>query len=340
MENALTYLTRRCPRRCEYCALVDAKGLGKELRADQWIEAFRILRKMNISFNLILGNETWTVGWDLIPIFKKNRVPYALYTTAPKHLWDRYRHAFITDGVIDNLSCGIDYPPNARVQGDDDSIKKSKDAWKAFTWLKEHHPNVDSQGTVTIHKGNFKYLPELVESLSRLGVFCGVNFIHWDKDGQYDFFPRKDAIQHLCFETNDYDNLREVLDKVLAIKGNRLQNPQMLELPIYQLVNMEWHCAGDPYGGPTIDADGSLRVCGYRRGKYTPQFNIFDLPHKEKEWRAAVYADAMECPGCMWSYPWMFHYWKLHDEGLGKDVFVKHAGTHIKKENWSKRKNE
>jgi len=340
MRNALTYVTRRCPRNCDYCAIRDSIGLGPELTPKKWIDAFKVLKRMKVNFNLILGNEAWLLGWDIPFIFERNEVPYAIYTTAPRYLFERYRHAFIIDGAIDNFSCGIDYPYSAENLPAEDSVRKSREAWRAFKWVKEKRPDIDTQGTVTIHKKNYKYLPQLIRDLSRIRVFSGVNFIHWNKDHKYDFFPRKSQIRDLCFIPSDYDDLRRVLNETLAIKNSRLQNPEMLREPIYKLVEMGWHCAGDPYGGPTIDADGSLRVCGYRKGTHTSQFTIFDLPKKEKQWQEAVYADAMECPGCMWSYPWMYRYWKMRNEDLGSKVFIKHAGEHIETKNWSKRKNE
>jgi len=341
MRNSLTYLTRRCPRQCNYCALRDCEIVGKELNVSQWCAAFDILRYLQIDFNLVLGNETWLLGEDLLELFKFNEVPYALYTTCPEPLFSTHRDKLLGSGIIDNLSCGIDYPPSEMSEHiqKDDSYKKSRDAWEGFMWLKEHFPEMDSQGTVTVHKQNLPYLQELITRLSNIGVFIGVNFIHWNKDGKYDFFPRKEEIQDLLFTKKDFKNVQTVLNSILDNPG-LLQNPEMLRLSAKQLTQMEWHCEGDPYGGPTIDSDGTLRLCGYRRGTRTPEFKIFDLPDKFCDWQEAVFQDARECPGCMWSYPWMFHYWEDRNEKTGKEVFTKHAGEHIPKSKWSKRINE
>ena len=187
-----------------------------------------------------------------------------------------------------------------------------------------------------MHKQNIEYLPRLVNELSKLGVFVGINFIHWNKEGQYDFFPSKEEISDLLFTPDDYSMVRKKLDEVLDSPG-LLQNPEFIAQDVSILLNMGWHCNGDPYGGPTIDSDGALRCCGYRRGVHTPKFSIFDLPEKWDEWKEAVQKDTSECPGCAWSYPWMFHYWQNKDSEMGKDVFVKHAGDHIPKDKWSKR---
>lgn len=340
MKNALTYLTRGCPRNCEYCALRDAVGVGKELDPIDWIEAFHILKSMGVEFNLILGNETWLLGMSLLDVLRHNKVPYALYTTCPEPGFSKYNFAFYSSGIIDNLSCGIDYP--CELDEDhpviaDDSYFKSEAAWKGFQWIKQHFPLVDTQGTITVHRNNLHYLPKLVTQLSDLGVFVGINFIHWNSDGKFDFFPQKEEIQHLLFDPTDYPYLDSILDQVLK-KPGLLQNPQFLQLPAKTLATMGWHCNGDPYGGPTIDSDGKLRCCGYRRGTHTPKFSIFDLPEKEAEWKEAVRMDAMECPGCCWSYPWMTHYWQQVNPELGKAVFTKHGGDHIPEEKWSKRK--
>jgi len=337
MKNALTYLTRKCPRACEYCAIRNAEGLGTPLKPAQWQEAFLRLKDMGIEFNLILGNETWLLGTNLIEILSGNTIPYALYTTAPPFLFHQFRYRLFNAG-IDNFSCGIDYPYTeiAQTIRDEDSKRKSYDAWLAFVWVRKHFPGVDTQGTVTIHRKNYMYLPQLVHELASIGVFIGVNFIHWNIDGKYDFFPPRHEISELLFQPQDMTQLQNVLDAILACP-EKLQNPEMLRDTPENLTNMKWHCGGDPYGGPSIDADGSCRVCGYRKGVRTSKFTIFDLPEKEAEWRIAVERDTMDCPGCYWSYPWMYHYWQNKDAKFGQKVFSVHAGKHIPEKQWSKR---
>jgi MoaA/NifB/PqqE/SkfB family radical SAM enzyme len=337
MKNSLTYLTRRCPRNCEYCALRDAKDIGPQLGIHKWIEAFKILKALGVEFNLILGNEPWLLGEGLLSILKHNQVPFALYTTCPEPTFSEYKHIFFESGYLDNLSCGIDYPVEESIFVDDDSYRKSIDAWHGFKWIKKAYPEVDTQGTITIHKKNIRYAPKLVENLSKLGVFIGINFIHWNKDGLYDFFPKAEEIKDLLFTKADYKEVSYFLEAIFHIPNSLLQNPEFISQNPEMLLNMGWHCKGNPYGGPTIDADGHLRCCGYRRGTYTPKFTIFDLPEHLDVWEEAVHQDAMECPGCAWSYPWMTHYWANMNNELGKDVFIRHGGNHIPKDKWSKR---
>jgi hypothetical protein len=121
-----------------------------------------------------------------------------------------------------------------------------------------------------------------------------------------------------------------------------MQSPEIIEHIMLNphLLQMKWHCGGDPYNGPTIDADGTLRCCGYRKGKYTPKMTIFDLPDHIDHWEEMVYQDAMECPGCCWMHPMQVHYWQETDPEMGRKVLVNHAGFHIDKNKWSKRKIE
>ena len=339
MKNALTYITRKCPRHCEYCAIRNSKMPG-ELSPERWKEAFEVLENLGVDFNLILGNEAWLFGDKLAVFMKDTKTPYAIYTTASEPLFSKNVDFLLGKQIIDNLSCGFDFPNDVSSDMiDDDSYKKSQDAWKAFTYVRKKYPWVDTQGTMTVHRLNYRFLPKIVEQLQDIGVNIGVNFIHWDKDGTFDFFPRKEDIEELLFKESDYADLRKVLDKTLSIDKGYLQNPEFLKLPLEVLVEMGWHCQGDPYGGPTIDADGSLRVCGYRKGIYTSKFKIWDLkdPEKVKQWQEAVKKDAMECPGCSWSYPWMYHYWQNKEPEFGKDVFANHASKKLDIGKWKKR---
>uniref|UniRef100_A0A6M3KKT7 Radical SAM superfamily protein n=1 Tax=viral metagenome TaxID=1070528 RepID=A0A6M3KKT7_9ZZZZ len=335
--NSLTYLTRRCPRNCGYCNLVNSEGLGPELSCPDWVKAFAILKEIGVDFNLILGNETWLLGWDLISLMQTNRVPYALYTTCPTKLFLKWYDLMFKSG-IDNLSCGIDYSQSH--DGIDDTALKSIDGWRGIALTKKKYPHVDCQGTITLNKQNYRHLPNVVNQLQTLKAFCGINFIHWNKDGEYDFFPTSNELKEWMLDGSDIDKIQRIIDRDILPYPNTIQNLEMLNENVFQMAGMGWHCEGDPYGGPTTDSDGSLRCCGYRKGKRTPQISIFDLadPKMIEVWKDAVHIDAMKCPGCAWSYPWMYRYWQNEDPEFGNKVFINHAGKHIR--NWSRRRVE
>jgi MoaA/NifB/PqqE/SkfB family radical SAM enzyme len=323
MKNSVIYLTRKCPRKCLYCKIRDDKYVGKELTTEQWIKAFSILKDLKVEFNLILGNEPWLLGESLIPILG-NGIPYALYTSGIMKLFCKHEKLFSKG--LNNLSIGIDYPRyliSSVVELQDDSYKKSVDAWKIISYVRKHYPHVQVHATTTIHSKNYRLLPLLISQLTEIGVYSNLNFIHWDKDGKYDFFPSENEIKELLIKEEEYPAVTESIHRVKSSPG-LLQNLEMFEKDIPSLIRMEWHCKGNPYGGPTVDADGTLRVCGYRKGEYTSKMTIFDLPEYIDHWEEAVYQDAMNCPGCSWSCSWMYHYWMKTNPNIGSQVFEKH----------------
>ena len=337
--NSLTYLTRRCPRKCEYCDIRNT-SIKKELSPKEWAEAFDILKKLGVQFNLILGNESWILQDDLLFIMNQNEIPFAMYTTCPPNLFLSYHKKFF-EGPIDNLSCAIDYSMdflNLNFNPADDMQAKTLDGWSGLIYTRGKYPKIDCQGTITMSKLNLMDVPKIVKELSSYGIFVGINYIHWNKDGNYDFFPEKKYLERFVFSEKDIPIIKDVIEQVKSIEGSLLQNVEILDFDIRETINMNWHCKGDPYGGPTIDADGSLRLCGYRKGKYVSKMTIWDLPKFYAAWKTMMKADAKNCPGCSWSYPRMYAYWRDNDPTFGRKVFVSHAGKHIDENKWSERK--
>jgi hypothetical protein len=312
---------------------------------EDWVHAFAILKEIGVTFNLILGNETWLMGSKLLYILGKNEVPFALYTTAPPKLFEKYREAYFGSGIVDNLTCGIDYSLKylySLKRPMTDTEQKSYDGWHALMWAKRNYPDLDMQGNITVYQQNYLQLHDLVAELYEEGIFEGVNLIQWARDDGYDFFPGEKEMSQYLFEPEDYGKLLIMFRTVLT-RPHLLHHPEVLDLDpdtLKHMVEMRWHCEGDPYGGPTIDSDGTLRCCGYRKGTRTPKFSIFDLPDSLDHWRAALYWDAMDCPGCSWSFPRMFKYWSTTDEKFGRDVFTKHAGRHVPDDQLPSRKVE
>jgi len=342
MINACTFITRRCSRNCAYCEAANIKR-EDELDWMDWVRVNDILHKLGVKFNLILGNESWLLGANLNKIMERNKVPYALYTTCPSNLFSRYSDSYFgQNGFIDNLSCGIDYPMSyLKLHNKNDMEKKSIDAWLGLLRTRGKYPHVDCQGTVTVHRQNYDMLPEIVHDLSKAGIFTGINVIHWNKDGEYDFFPGAEEIEDFLFDSSDKKPLEQAFMRTLDVKGGLIQNREMLHPRLIpHMIKIDWHCRGNPYGGPTIDSDGRLRCCGYRKGDRASQFRIFDLPAKFDAYMKAVKADADRCPGCFWSYPWMNTYWRKTNPEFGRMVFTQHAGATIPKEKWSRRRIE
>jgi hypothetical protein len=219
--------------------------------------------------------------------------------------------------------------PN-RFKGRDEYVK-SLNAWKAFIATRTLWPSVDCQGTITISKDNFGFVKQTVQELSAFGVNVGLNFIHANTDGGFDFFPSPKEIKDDLLTEEYYDEFLQLAEELSLLPNHLVQNMEdtlsLLRKAAGRAGNTNdcWHCKGDPYGGPSIDSDGTLRCCGYRPGVETPEMSIFDLtsPARIEEWRRRVKADAAKCPGCTWSYPRL--YARYRNKEVGQKVFANHA---------------
>jgi MoaA/NifB/PqqE/SkfB family radical SAM enzyme len=313
LKLSVVYLTRRCPRKCSYCTLRDGRNVGKELETYQWIRAFNILKELGVKFNLVLGNETWLLGKNL-PTIMKHSPYYGLYTSCNRSLFSAAYKEMFGRGIY-SFSCGADYPPSMSKYGTEIE-SKAADVATLMQIVRREYPKVDCQVTFTLHRNSYKNFPQYVREYSNLGVNIGAGVLQWDIDGKFDFASRKEDMEDLLLRPQDETEVVDVLEEAVSIPNNTLALPGLLGLDYKILSTLDWHCKGDPIGGPTVDADGSLRVCGYRKGDLTSKFNIFDLPKREDDWKAAVYEDAINCPGCLWSCSWMYHHWKDKEGGI------------------------
>ena len=336
MRNSLLYMTRRCPYSCKCCAL--HKSDMKEMSVEQWLEVMRILKALRIDFNLIQGNEPWFFKDDLIKIVSSQGIPYAMYTSCHPNIFRPLYKDMFTAG-LDNMACGVDSFCPKWKDGFTHTQAKSFYAIDAFRKTRKEFPNVDCQATCTISAFNAHELVMLTNYLcNTLKLTMGVNFIHSDVDGKFDFFPSTKEMTEMGLLLTDrfkFDMVCRYMDDLfLRLHGRKDHRVFGLEdivnIPMKfgetGVTNTGWHCEGDPYGGPTVDADGSLRLCGYRKGELVPEMTIFDLA-KEKnwnEWKRRVKSDAAKCPGCQWNCPRLYKYYKGNPE-RAKEIFVNHA---------------
>lgn len=345
MTNTCIYLTRRCLYACSYCKLRVSNLSGPELTSSQWKEALGIVKaQIKPDFNLFLGNETWLCD-DLPGIIHSVQSPYAVYTSCFPHVFNSVsiRRMFEGEKRLDNLSCGCDYPFDAaRKHTDVPEYRKAYNAHMAFATVRTMYPTVDCQGTITISVDNLRHVVDTIKELSFMGVDVGLNFIHSDTGG-FDFFPPEKEIDGLLINPHNEEHRKHLLRLYRYLrKGrrgtHRVQNTEdtlTLLAKVFSTYsdvgsrNTCWHCDGDPYGGPSIDADGSLRCCGYRKGTRTSKLSVFDLASDKgvSNWRESVAADCAKCPGCTWSYPRLYKRYK-DDPCFGKQVFVNHAQIH------------
>ena len=321
------YLTRSCPHKCSYCALRDSPLRRPELTTEEWITAFDILHSLGVDFHLILGNEL-LMRRDIVQIISYlsgTGVPYAFYTTCPPHLMKQYAQQLVDVG-LSNASCGIDVTPESNWPGSDVYIRrKANSGLEGLKWFRDSGVE-DLQGTITISKINTGRIAEVIRMLTNEGIWCGANTIHWDVDGGFDFFPERKKIEHLLLTQKEISRDAEHIKSLYLTGELAIQNPpEYWDAWEEYGVNLSWHCNFPQI--LTVDADGSMRCCGYRKGTYSSAMNIFDLPNQLDNYWEAWQRDQLECPGCFWSYPWMAEHLlvKESDKNYGLEVFQAHA---------------
>jgi len=304
------------------------------LSLDQWQRAFGILKSLEVDFHLLLGNELMIydevvglVDW----LTNVDGTPYAFYTTSPPYLLSTVGGELARVGIT-NVSTGFDWFSDKLELDRDDPLffmkRKSLTGLKGLMFFKERSVP-DLHGTVTISKHNKDIALDLLRFLTKLGIWSAVNPVHWDKDGEYDFFPPREAIEGDILDKADVESFADAIKEAQLAGEISLQNPPEYFDAWKKHWNLDWHCSLPLVY--SVDADGSMRCCGYRRGSRVPEFKIFDLdnPNKLEKFWAAWHEDAAECPGCLWSYWWQAEFLMGEEEGFKREFFQTHASRHF-----------
>jgi MoaA/NifB/PqqE/SkfB family radical SAM enzyme len=342
MNEMLTciFLTRACPRACSYCRIRDSKTARKELTRDEWQEAFLILKGRDVDFNLILGNEVLTLGHDfldLVDFWHREDIPYAVYTTFPEGLWEKWRDELMRKG-IKNLSAGVDViEPHLGLCNDRHVVSKSQRGIESLVWAKERGLP-DHQANITMSKMNLEVLPDIIRQTTKLGLWSGLNVLHHNQhDPLFDFFPPPEELEGWLLTDDDLSAMMnvviEIKKDVLDGKVMLMNTPEFLEAWLVYGVNLDWHCTLPLI--LTIDSDGTMRTCGYRKGDRVAKYTVFDLKDDDK-WDAFFkdwQKDRDDCPGCFWSYWYLAEQQYAKDNDFAKKYFQKHASRHYKHKN-------
>lgn len=328
------YLTRKCPHKCHYCRIRESSLTHPDMTAEEWQHAFTILKKWNVKFHLLLGNELMSydgvvevIDW----LSNIDKTPYAFYTTSPPNKLAELGEQLVSAG-LSNASTGFDMFPEDEIDRDDPLFfMKLKSKWgiEGLEYFQQQGVP-DLQGTVTVSRHNKDIALELLRYLTKKGIYSGINPIHWDKDGGYDFFPPLSILEDEILTQSDIDGFVGEIKAAQQRCEISLQNPpEYFDAWKKHGANLDWHCSLPLI--ITIDADGSLRCCGYRRGDHASTFHIFDL---EEEINYDAYWDAwredmQNCPGCLWSYWWMAENYLPDDAQFGYQLFQTHRSRYF-----------
>jgi MoaA/NifB/PqqE/SkfB family radical SAM enzyme len=312
--------------RCSYCRLRDSKLEEPELDVEGWKRAFSELDELGCSFHLILGNETLAVpGIVEFVSWLKERTPYALYSSCSPGLYDKLKRPLVEAG-LKNFSCGCDTLDFSQLNNLGDMGVKSRRAYYALQEMKALGVP-DYQGTLTISRVTLGSIFSTMQKLTDAGIWIGCNLIHWNKGGGFDFFPLESEIPEFLFRPEDknwYDETMLMIKEAVVAGQLKVQNPpEYFDDAIKYGRDMSWHCSLPLIY--SVDSDGRMRACGYRRGTRSPKFSIFDVRANFQEFQEANWLDREECPGCFWSYWWMAeHFVRTEQREFGLSVFQDH----------------
>lgn len=279
------------------------------MSVEDWIAAFERLNSLfGATFYLFLGTEPLIMGQGLVDIvraLKERGLFYGFYSTSPEPLFSRWRDKLLEAG-IDNWSAGIDTLPHLDYM-DPITDKKVRQSIEGLQWMAER--GVSTHAQTTIHKKNLHLVPEIMEWCQHNipGVENALNFVEWRRSPEFDFFAPPEDMQDMLWDGSDEERaeVRRVMLEVLAL--SRVHG-MLIQTPDEYLINahlhydkLDVHCRG--VIGPSLDADGTLRLCGYNAGDKAAQWNVRELTEEKfNEFMDDWESDLAGCVGCHWSF--------------------------------------
>ena len=302
--DAITvFLNRACPRGCPQCGISD--GSKKALSVNDWKKALGIVRHtFDTKFFLFLGTEPlmFKEGLaDLVGWLNSENLFYGFYSTSPEPLFSKYRQALI-DAGLKNWSAGIDGLPGMSMNPVTE--KKVRESLAGLQWMGER--GVQTYTLTTVHKQNLHQIVDIVDWCHNNipNVQSSLNFIEWSRSPEFDFFSPKEQMIDLCWDDTPQERTQvaEVMRRInilTRVEGTYIQVPDTYtnEAP-YHYTKLDHHCEG--VVGPSIDCDGTMRLCGYSTGRLCPQTSVWEL--ERNSFQTLWEKDLASCPGCHWIF--------------------------------------
>jgi len=274
---------------------------------DDWIQALVNLKKVfDPTFILFLGVEPLLLRGAMVMIvewLRDNDMQAGWYTTSPEPLFSEWCHRLHAAG-INNWSSGIDTLPHLDSL-DPVTDKKARESIIGLQWMAAR--GVDTHITTTIHKKNLHLVPQILEWCweNIPNVECAVNFIEWRKEPGFDFFSPPEDMADMLWDGSLEEKavVRLIMDKVwkASQKPNRRFHTAETYLKhaheFYLRLNL--HCQGAI--GPSVDADGTMRLCGYHTGKEVKNYNVLNIDLTPELFKEDWETDLAACSGCYWA---------------------------------------
>jgi len=325
------FINRQCPRRCSYCSVVNEEKEKKRLSVVDWKRAFSILESRGIEFFLILGTEPLLLGKDLeelVSFWKSKGYEYGLYTTSPRPLFDSCKDRLINAGLR-NWSSGIDYIPEVYDRMKEKAelsltcmklvereryglVQKARDGLNGMEYM--FQKGIEEQHVlITISRMNIEMISEMVKYLvdrfPSPNLRVAFNFVECSMGQDFDFAPSREICKDYMIKESDYIVFEKFVGRMKNLKRKYWSR---IQVPLEYLLNfkkvVELNSPGDNrYCAISVDCDGKLRLCGYRRGREICNYSVFDL--ERDDMFSKIYdiwmKEVLGCGGCFWVFPFL-----------------------------------
>jgi len=323
------FLNRNCPRRCVYCNVVDLDLDRKKLSVGEWKKAFSILEKEDVRFYLCVGTEPLLLGEDLVEIvkfWKERDYEYGIYTTAPKGVVERLSNRLVEAGLR-NWSSGIDFVPEVyeklKSEGkltqkcidlvekeSEGLVRKAVDGLDGMSIMIDR-PVEELHIVITVSRMNIEIVPEMISWLVKnLGgkLHIGINYVEVNKQ-DLDFARSVEQCADYFFTLEDEEVFRTFVQKMRSLPASdwlRIQIPFDYLDAWDHALNLDVPASVD-FCAMGVECDGSLRKCGYSKGRWVSQLSVFDIEDcgLSPLIRWAWEKDIEECSGCYWVFPYL-----------------------------------
>lgn len=191
---------------------------------------------------------------------------------------------------------------------DKSSQIKSLKALDTLLWFKNLKNIRDVAAIATVTTANYKNLPEMVEVMSKHGIWTFYDIYHYDR-GQVGSKTSNRAFE---FEFKDWEvrDIVNVLSKVNQMKkdGYLVHTNQhyidILKKDRNILMNYDWNCADyDQFPSwVTVDCDGIVYPCDDFQPKLVEPFHVTKLADRWELFstKMRLMTKAI-CPGCFWN---------------------------------------